>query len=43
MGLSISEILDEYPHLTEQDVLAANAYAADYLKDAFDMRPEAAE
>ncbi|MEQ1671536.1 MAG: DUF433 domain-containing protein [Hyphomicrobium sp.] len=28
---SVAEILDGYPNLTEDDIYAAEAYAADYL------------
>jgi uncharacterized protein (DUF433 family) len=42
-GLSTSEILEQYPRLTEQDVLAAHKFAADHLRDAFASHPEAAE
>jgi len=30
-GISVEEILEEYPHLTEEDVKAALAYAAKAL------------
>lgn len=30
-GLSFAEIVDSYPRLTEADVKAALAYAADYM------------
>jgi len=30
-GISVEEILKEYPHLTEEDVKAALAYAAEAL------------
>lgn len=42
-GLSVAEILEQYPHLTDRDVLAAHEFAADYIRDAFNSRPEAAE
>jgi uncharacterized protein (DUF433 family) len=42
-GLSVTEILQEYSHLTEEDILAAHEYAADHLRDAFTSRTEAAE
>jgi uncharacterized protein (DUF433 family) len=42
-GLSTAEILEQYPRLTEQDVLAANEFAADHIRDAFTSHPEAAE
>jgi len=42
-GLSTAEILQEYPHLTEADVMAAHEFAADHLRDAFTSHPEAAE
>lgn len=31
-GITVEVVLDEYPHLTRDDVLAAVAYAADYLR-----------
>jgi uncharacterized protein (DUF433 family) len=42
-GLSTAEILAEYPGLDEEDIRAAHEFAADYLRDAFAPRPEAAE
>lgn len=30
-GASFPEILESYPHLTEEDLKAALAYAADYM------------
>ena len=42
-GLSTAEILEQYPRLTEQDILAANEFAADHIRDAFTSHPEAAE
>jgi uncharacterized protein (DUF433 family) len=42
-GLSTQGILEQYPHLTEQDILAAHEFAADHLRDAFASHPEAAE
>jgi uncharacterized protein (DUF433 family) len=30
-GMSIDEILADHPHLTRDDILAAQAFAADYL------------
>jgi len=42
-GLSTSEIVAEYPNLTEADVRAALEFAADHLRDAFSSHPEAAE
>jgi uncharacterized protein (DUF433 family) len=32
-GDSLEHILRNYPHLTEQDIHAAQAYAADYLAE----------
>jgi uncharacterized protein (DUF433 family) len=32
-GMEISELLVAYPHLTVDDVRAAQAFAADYLAD----------
>lgn len=34
-GLSIDDILQEYTHLTVDDVRAAHEYAADYIHQAF--------
>ena len=31
-GHSVESILDSYPHLTREDILAAQAFAADYLE-----------
>jgi uncharacterized protein (DUF433 family) len=31
-GRSIAEVLDAYPHLTEEDLRAALAFAADYMQ-----------
>lgn len=42
-GLSTAEILEQYPHLTDEDILAAHQFAADHLRDAFASHPEAAE
>lgn len=30
-GLTFDEIIENYPHITEADIRAALAYAADYL------------
>ena len=32
-GVTIDELLSEYPGLTREDILAAQAFAADYLGD----------
>lgn len=32
-GNSLAHILRNYPHLTEEDICAAQAYAADYLAE----------
>lgn len=32
-GMSIDELLEAYPHLTREDVLAALRFAADYLSN----------
>ena len=32
-GVTVEKILEEYPALTRDDVLAAQAFAADYLAD----------
>lgn len=42
-GLSTAGILEQYPRLTELDVLAAHEFAADHLRDAFGSPSEAAE
>lgn len=34
-GLSADDILQEYTHLTAEDVRAAHEYAADYIHEAF--------
>lgn len=31
-GVAVDGVLEEYPHLTRDDVLAAVAYAADYMR-----------
>ena len=32
-GIEVSELLAAYPHLTAEDIRAAQAFAADYLAD----------
>jgi uncharacterized protein (DUF433 family) len=32
-GMTIDELIEQYPGLTREDVLAAQAFAADYLGD----------
>lgn len=32
-GWSIEDVLESYPHLTREDVLAALSFAAEYLRD----------
>jgi uncharacterized protein (DUF433 family) len=32
-GMSVEEVIHEHPHLTPEDVQAAQAFAADYLAD----------
>jgi uncharacterized protein (DUF433 family) len=32
-GMSVDELLEAYPHLTQADVRAALRFAADYLRD----------
>jgi uncharacterized protein (DUF433 family) len=32
-GMTIDEILADHPHLTAQDIRAAQAFAADYISD----------
>jgi uncharacterized protein (DUF433 family) len=34
-GMDIKEILDEYPHLTEQDIRAAIAYGAEMSRERY--------
>ena len=43
-GMTVAELLEAYPHLTSDDVLAALSFAADYLsnEDIKFGRPEAA-
>jgi len=31
-GVTVDGVLEEYPHLSREDVLAAVAYAADYMR-----------
>lgn len=42
-GLSIADVLAQYPNLSKEDVLAAHEFAADHIRDSFSSRPEAAE
>ena len=30
-GVTVEQLLEDYPHVTRDDILAAQAYAADYL------------
>jgi uncharacterized protein (DUF433 family) len=32
-GMTIEEIITDHPHLTREDILAADEFAADYLAD----------
>jgi uncharacterized protein (DUF433 family) len=32
-GLSVEDLLAEHPNLTKDDIFAAHAFAADYLRD----------
>ena len=43
-GMTVAELLEAYPHLTRDDVLAALSFAADYLRneDIQFGQPEAA-
>jgi uncharacterized protein (DUF433 family) len=43
-GMTVAELLEAYPHLTAEDVLAALSFAADYLRneDIASASPEAA-
>lgn len=34
-GMSIEEVLDEYPHLEREDILAAIAYGAEMSRERF--------
>lgn len=34
-GMSIEELLDDYPHLTEEDIRAAIAYGAEMSRERF--------
>lgn len=34
-GIPMAEILEEYPHLTDQDILAAIAYGAEMSRERF--------
>jgi uncharacterized protein (DUF433 family) len=34
-GMSIQEILEEYPHLTEEDIRAAIAYGAEMSRERY--------
>jgi uncharacterized protein (DUF433 family) len=35
-GVTIEKLLEEYPGLTRDDILAAQAYVADYLAEEFE-------
>ncbi len=41
-GLTINEILEEYPHLTEEDIRAAIAYGAEMSRERYVDLPVAA-
>ena len=32
-GMTVEEIITDYPHLKKEDILAAQEFAADYLAD----------
>jgi uncharacterized protein (DUF433 family) len=32
-GMTVDEVLGDHPHLTEEDIRAAQAFAADYIAD----------
>jgi uncharacterized protein (DUF433 family) len=32
-GLSVKEILEDHPHITPEDIQAAQAFAADYISN----------
>lgn len=34
-GMTMAEILEEYPHLTDQDILAAIAYGAEMSRERY--------
>lgn len=34
-GMSITEVLEEYPHLTEEDIRAAIAYGAEMSRERY--------
>lgn len=34
-GMSIQEVLEEYPHLTEEDIRAAMAYGAEMSRERY--------
>jgi uncharacterized protein (DUF433 family) len=34
-GMSIAEVLEEYPHLTEEDIRAAIAYGAEMSRERY--------
>lgn len=34
-GMTMEEILEEYPHLTDQDILAAIAYGAEMSRERY--------
>ncbi|MGH6923903.1 MAG: DUF433 domain-containing protein [Propylenella sp.] len=39
-GWSIETVLEQYPHLTREDILAAQAFAADTLADRHKVAAE---
>ncbi len=39
-GMSIDELLEEYPHLTKEDILAAIAYGAEMSRERYVEIPE---
>ena len=38
-GMTMDEVLAEYPHLTHEDILAALAYGAEMARERFIMIP----
>jgi len=40
-GMSVEEILKEYPYLTEEDIRAAIAYGAETSRERYSARPDA--
>lgn len=32
-GMSVEEVIEDHPHITAEDILAAQAFAADYISN----------